>query len=323
MSTTTSTAFNIQGVGSGYGQFCFLSTNTWGIANASSLALIASGSTTQALTSPVTGAFISEDIFLGVSNPAASGDSAFAFMINNGVFSTFPLPSGATYTTTALTTYTVPSASDNADLWVMAGDGEQTDVSFLNLNVICGLASGTSYFNSTTYDDIGSTPAFAIIDNIAYINNYGSNIFNTVNLVNQSANYINGLYTFNSTPLTLGTLNGNIFFLGGSNDIHITSTSSTMLFTVPSSALPANIDAVLNYNGTLFVVDWVNSQAMSILLAYSPNTGWSATYSPVFPLDFNPNNVVVPYAAFDSVAGVLYGDLAGTAVFANLSPMEF
>jgi len=318
-------AFNIQGVGSGYGQFCFLSTNTWGIANASSLALTASGSTTQTLTSPVTGAFISEDIFLGVSNPANSGDSAFAFMINNGVFSTFPLPSGATYTTTLQTTYTVPSASDNADLWVMAGNGGQTNVSFLNLNVICGLASGTSYFNASTPYDISSIPAFVIIDGVAYIFTKSGNVLNFVNLVNKSGGYI-GLSDANNsanTSLNIGTINSNIFYCSSSGEIVLINTSGTTLFTVPSSALPANINAILNYNGTLFVVDWVNSQAMSILIAYSPNTGWSATYSPVFPLSFNPNNVSVPYAAFDNVAGVLYGDLAGTAAFANLSPMEF
>jgi len=315
-------AFNIQGVGSGYGQFCFLSTNTWGIANASSLALIASGSTTQALTSPVTGAFISEDIFLGVSNPADSGDSAFAFMINNGVFSTFLLPSGATYTTTALTTYTVPSSSDNADLWVMAGNGEQTSVSFLNLNVICGLASGTSYFNiSTIY--LSSIPSFVIIDSVVYIPSNDDDYFDSINIVNESSSFVPlPSNSVASIPLTLGTLNGNIFYIYD-NQIYLVNTSGTTLFTVPSSALPANIDAILNYNGTLFVVDWVNSQAMSILISYLSNTGWSATYSPVFPLSFNPNNVSVPYAAFDNVAGVLYGDLAGTAAFANLSPMEF
>jgi len=317
-------AFNIQGVGSGYGQFCFLSTNTWGIANASSLALTASGSTTQTLTSPVTGAFISEDIFLGVSNPAASGDSAFAFMINNGVFSTFPLPSGATYTTTLQTTYTVPSASDNADLWVMAGAGGQNSVSFLNLNVICGLASGTSYFNASTSYSLPSIPTFVIINGTAYIASDGNNGLSYIDIVNGSNSSIRTYYSYSSsdTIFTIGDINGNIFFLTGSQIILI-DTSGNTLFTVPSSSLPANIDAILNYNGTLFVVDWVNSQAMSILIAYSPNTGWSATYSPVFPLSFNPNNVSVPYAAFDNVAGVLYGDLAGTAVFANLSPMEF
>jgi len=315
-------AFNIQGVGSGYGQFCFLSTNTWGIANASSLALTASGSTTQALTSPVTGAFISDDIFLGVSNPAASGDSAFAFMINNGVFSTFPLPSGATYTTTALTTYTVPSSSDNADLWVMAGDGGQGEVSFLNLNVICGLASGTSYFNISTIYGLSNIPAFVIIDDVAYIASNSGGTIDVINIVNGSTSYVGSSDNSANTPLTIGTINSNIFYYSHS-EILLCNTSGDTLFTVPSSAIPANIDAIVNYNGTLFVVDWVNSQAMSILIAYSSGTGWGATYSPVFPLSFNPNNVVVPYAAFDNVAGVLYGDLAGTAAFANLSPMEF
>jgi len=314
-------AFNIQGVGSGYGQFCFLSTNTWGIANASSLALTASGSTTQTLTSPVTGAFISEDIFLGVSNPADSGDSAFAFMINNGVFSTFPLPSGATYTTTALTTYTVPSSSDNADLWVMAGNGGQSSVSLLNLNVICGLVSGTSYFNYNLDIAMSAIPNFVIINGMAYISSNGPYI-NIVSIASYGYDYQSAVNSTSTDPITLGTLSGNLFY-PYNGEIYLVNTSGTTIFTVPSSALPANINAILNYNGTLFVVDWVNSQAMSILISYSSNTGWSATYSPVFPLSFNPNNVSVPYAAFDNVAGVLYGDLAGTAAFANLSPMEF
>jgi len=318
-------AFNIQGVGSGYGQFCFLSTNTWGIANASSLALTASGSTTQALTSPVTGAFISEDIFLGVSSPAASGDSAFAFMINNGVFSTFPLPSGYSYLTDNTIGYFSPISNDNsAGLWVMGVDPTNNlYFSLLNLSVICGLASGTSIYNNL-YTSGAVNGGFYIVNGNAYIFPSTNNSTGVIlNLISGSQTSFGISAPISSNHLAEGELGSNLFFLDTSNNIQLTDTSGDTLFTVPSSALPANIDAVLNYNGTLFVVDWVNSQAMSILIAYSPNTGWGATYSPVFPLSFNPNNVSVPYAAFDSVAGVLYGDLAGTAAFANLSPMEF
>jgi len=195
--------------------------------------------------------------------------------------------------------------------------------SLLNLSVICGLASGTSIYNNL-YAAYAVNDGFYIVNGNAYIFPSTNNTTGVIiNLSSGNQTNFDISAPISSNHFAEGELGSNLFFLDTSNNIQVNSTSGNILFTVPSSALPANIDVVVNYNGTLFVVDWVNSQAMSILIAYSPNTGWSASYSPVFPLSFNPNNVSVPYAAFDNVAGVLYGDLAGTAVFANLSPMEF
>jgi len=300
----------IGGAGNGISQFAFLGVNDWAIADAATLNLIASGSTTTNLVAGTTGAFAAPGVFLGISPPNTTGEtSSFAFQINanTGEFTTYPMPSGFAYAGGFSGAYT-PILSSASDVWVGIG------TTLINLSQICGLVSGGTALVNT---DIGTPLGIAYITDTSVwvpITYGGLYQFSLADGSDEQAYS----YPFNGNPefgcvvsnLIAACYDGIIYL----NDIFSLGTA----YTVSSSGM-ITPEAMFGFGNNLFLLNYTNNQAQSINVTNPA----APAFSPVFPLDLSPNGDAPAFSWMDYASGVYYQNLAGASLFANLSPMQF
>lgn len=300
----------IGGAGNGISQFAFLGVNDWAIADAATLNLLASGSTTTNLVAGTTGAFAAPGVFLGISPPNTTGEtSSFAFQINanTGEFTTYPMPSGFAYASGFSGAYT-PILSSASDVWVGIG------ATLINLSQICGLVSGGTALIDVRYD----TPV-----SIAYITDtsvwtpttYGE--LYQFSLSNEATENIYS-YPF-SGSLEFGCVVSNLIAAYYDGIIYLNDIfNMAAAYTVSSSGM-ITPEAMFGFGNNLFLLNYTNNQAQSINVTNPA----APAFSPVFPLDLSPNGDAPAFSWMDYASGVYYQNLAGASLFANLSPMQF
>lgn len=291
-------------------QFAFLGVNNWAIADAATLNLLASGSTTTNLAAGTTGAFAAPGVFLGISPPNTTGEtSSFAFQINanTGEFTTYPMPSGFAYAGGFTGAYT-PILSSASDVWVGIG------ATLINLSQICGLVSGGTALVETNF---GTPLGIAYItDTSVWMPAMYGHLCQYFLSNGARGNYYS--YPYNAS-YEFGCVVSNLIavYYGGTiylNDIF----NLAAAYTVSSSGM-ITPEAMFGFGNNLFLLNYTNNQAQSINVTNPA----APAFSPVFPLDLSPNGDAPAFSWMDYASGVYYQNLEGASLFANLSPMQF
>jgi len=326
-------AFNILSACGGYGQLGFIGQEGWIIADAASLSVVASGSTSVEIASNAACAMIGQNIMIGVSSPNVANGNCFGWMVNNGTFSTFDLPSSFPLTATG---FQFGPCSQNGDIapenaWFCAwSSAENNSIPyFLNLGVLAGLATGENYVTPTAAEYFSFAFPGSFYSNGIFLwgAQQNSAVINYYNISTQSVNY----FAVNATPIgPSGQYNSVAFgpyfcFLDANNNIEQYDYNGTQIQIIDTTTYPtyAQIQGagllLFNYQGNLFVVNPEKNLACAFNLTNN-------TISPIFPLQIDPSEGTPFTVGFDQDTGIAYVNVAGSStpnLFANLSPMAF
>ena len=325
-------AFNILSACGGYGQLGFIGQNGWIIADAASLSVVASGATSVEIASNAACAMIGQNIMIGISSPNVANGDCFGWMVNNGTFSTFDLPSSFPLTATG---FQFSPCSQNGDIapenawfcaWSSAENGSYPY--FLNLGVLAGLATGADFISGpfTTYSS--DFPGSYYSNGVLLFNSQGYiAVTPYYNLSTQS----HGFFDVSDTSYSgSGQYNSVAFgpyfcFLDSNNNIEQYDYNGTEVQIIDTTTYPtyAQIQGpgllLFNYRGNLFVVNPEKNLACAFNLT-------NKTISPIFPLQIDPSEGTPFTVGFDQDTGIAYVNVAGSStpnLFANLSPMAF
>ena len=172
-------AFSIVNACGGYGQLGFIGSENWIIADASTLTVLQSGANTEQVVANAACAMIAPETMIGISSPNGANGDCFGFLIQNGTFSTFALPSLFTLTSASVLFAALSQSTDIApeNSWFSAFTGAFTQPYFLNLGVIAGLASGVaslSVSGNSNFDAVNQPGAFYSNGYIYVVNRQGN-----------------------------------------------------------------------------------------------------------------------------------------------------
>ena len=325
-------AFNILSACGGYGQLGFIGQEGGIIADAASLSVVASGSTSVEIASNAACAMIGQNIMIGISSPNAANGNCFGWMVNNGTFSTFDLPSSFPLTQTG---FQFGPCSQNGDIapanaWFCAWSNAENGgyPYFLNLGVLAGLATGADFISVPFFEYSSDFPGSYYSNGVLLFNAQGvTGIINYYNLSTQS----HGFFDVSDTSYSgSGQYNSVAFgpyfcFLDSNNNIEQYDYNGTEVQIIDTTTYPtyAQIQGpgllLFNYRGNLFVVNPEKNLACAFNLT-------NKTISPIFPLQIDPSEGTPFTVGFDQDTGIAYVNVAGSStpnLFANLSPMAF
>ena len=328
-------AFSILEACGGYGQLGFIGTNSWIIADSATLNVVASGATSVEIAAGAACAMIDENLMIGVSSPNAANGDCFGWMVNNGTFSTFDLPSSFPLTATS---FQFGPCSQNGDIapanawfcaWSSAENGSYPY--FLNLGVLAGLATGADYIeiNGASNFTIKARyfPGSYYNNGIIFYNAQGSNSYIiSYNISTQGYSYFSSA---NESLQSSGQYNSVAFgpyfcFLDANNNIEQYDYSGMQIQIINTTTYPTYSQIqgsgllLFNYQGNLFVVNPESNLACAFDLT-------NKLISPIFPLQIDPAETTPGTVGFDPDDGILYCFSSESApnLFANLSPMSF
>jgi len=315
-------AFELLGAGAGYGQFGFIGTSAFVLADASTLTVNSSGATTQPLAAGSIGGLVGTNTFLGISPPTTTSTYAFGFMYQSGTFSTFALPVSLddTYVFNLF-----EQQGNITDLWV--GTTVSTENNYfpylLNLSVIAGITTGTASVD--TYANnywSNSVPGGYFLNGDFLCSTMpgagGGGYLSIFDISTGVYTRINLSYAPSNTPACT-VFGANFAYVNTSSDIVLSTLTGATQIIIPSSSFSsiATLSPLLyNYLGTLMYVN----PALNLACSMNLNTGY---VSPIFPFAINPPLGTPPYNSFDPQTGIMYLNVGGSSpnMFGNLTPM--
>lgn len=327
-------AFSIVNACGGYGQLGFIGSENWIIADASTLTVLQSGANTEQVVANAACAMIAPETMIGISSPNVANGDCFGFLIQNGTFSTFALPSLFTLTSTSVLFAALSQSTDIApeNSWFSAFTSSNTEPYFLNLGVIAGLASGVASLSvsGNSNFEAANQPGAFYSNGYIYSLNGGNNpsvafveIDNTTNVGNislpQTPEYSQSavLLCCNLGPFFayVTTTTGQVVVSTweGKQTLLINST------TFPTTKTILGTTAFLfNFQGTLFIVNPTAQLACSIDVVHG-------LISPIYSFDIDPAATEPGIVGYDQDTGIIYCFSSGSSAnqFGNLSPMAF
>lgn len=331
-------AFSIVTACGGYGQLGFIGSNSWIIADASTLTISQSGINSELVVNSAACAMIAPGTMIGVSSPNVANGTCFGFLIQNGVFSTFALPSGSLFSSTDTSFAALEQSTDIApeNAWFLAFNSAISNrPTFFNLGVLAGLATGTDLLNPpTSWNSTAHTPgafysngyiySFAIgllhinqVEIAAPTNASSIELLNSSNNYTGAANYSNFYSCCNLGPAFA-------YIDDNTAEINVCDWSIKPILTINSNTFPTTATILgtqaflFNFGGTLFIVNPTAQLACSVDI----NTG---QISPIYSFNIDPATTFPGILGYDQDTGIIYLYSSGASAnqFGNLSPMQF
>lgn len=313
----------------GYGQLGFIGVNGWVIADASTLTVVASGATSEQIVDSCACAMVGAGTMIGVSSPNVGGEENFGFLVQNGAFSTFALPSDFAYLTNTNVLWNFTSVNVNLTpetCWAQAWVSVDSYNYFLPLGAIAGLTSGSTTilpgYNINTYALPGAFLSEQYLywlwaGNATYIYYININSSGAPTRISLPSTPINAPGTYNSC-----NLGAYIAYLDTNNNVYIcdwtgaeyaglTSTNYTSWGQISGAGL-----LLFNYQGAnLFIVNPETELACSFNIP-------SKTLSPIFSFAIDASKTTPAAIGYEQNLGVLFlQEGNGNVNFGNLSPM--
>ena len=326
-------AFSIVNACGGYGQLGFIGSENWIIADASTLTVLQSGANSAQVVANAACAMIAPETMIGISSPNVANGDCFGFLIQNGTFSTFALPSLFTLTATTVLFAALSQSTDIApeNSWFSAFTGSGTEPYFLNLGVIAGLASGVASIDVSGNSDFlvdYQSGAFYTNGYIYNLPSGGNAPFSFVEVAN-TANFGTvhlPYYAKDQNAVLLSCSLGPYFAYITNNpgEAAIFNWQGTQILLINSTTFPTTSTILgttaflFNFQGTLFIVNPTAQLACSIDVVHG-------LISPIYSFDIDPAATEPSIVGYDQDTGIIYCFSSGSSAnqFGNLSPMAF
>lgn len=324
-------AFSIVNACGGYGQLGFIGSENWIIADASTLTVLQSGANTEQVVANAACAMIAPETMIGISSPNVANGDCFGFLIQNGTFSTFALPSLFTLTSTSVLFAALSQSTDIApeNSWFSAFTATNTEPYFLNLGVIAGLASGVaslSVSGNSNFEAANQLGAFYSNGYIYVVNAQGNLGYIEISDVTN--------YGIISTPFVPPKTSGVLLACnlgpylatatGTAGQLYVLDWQGNVILQIDSTTFPTTSTILgttaflFNFQGTLFIVNPTAQLACSIDVVHG-------LISPIYSFDIDPAATEPGIVGYDQDTGIIYCFSSGSSAnqFGNLSPMAF